>query len=94
MDHVRTAVVHIDITDHYSTGLTISVSRDITTTNSDNAPRSYIEYTLLTDSLACVDWPPVLVGQELADVIDSSGVPIVNDADFTLDCVFTLNTCD
>ncbi|KAG8316758.1 hypothetical protein J6590_043294 [Homalodisca vitripennis] len=107
----------------YSTGLTISVSRDITTTISDNTPRSYIDYNLLTDSLVRVDWAPVLgcadvdscseqfinieinlkfansfnsffanVGQELADAIDSSGVPIVNDADFRLDCVFTLNT--
>ncbi|KAG8284441.1 hypothetical protein J6590_102863 [Homalodisca vitripennis] len=53
MDHVRAAVVHTDITDHYSTGLTISVSRDITTTDSDNTPRSYIDYTLLTDSGSC-----------------------------------------
>ncbi|KAG8254409.1 hypothetical protein J6590_008858, partial [Homalodisca vitripennis] len=91
MSRVR-AAVQTTVTDHYSTGLNITLNTAVSrSTDTSLAPITYIDQTLLTNILSNSNWETVLTVL-MSMKIDTGGELVVRDSDYTLGTHFTMCT--
>lgn len=62
---LHAAVIQTGITDHHSTGLVIATTHTDSIDTASTAPRTYIDYTLLSHNLAQLDWTPVFSSMDV-----------------------------